>query len=391
MQICHRCQPPNIPELYGRKFGWFHAHYWRERLADNATKPESEWTMGTIRKHPVIHALRQECIRRDIRIQHCHTDSESEDGPYDVVDEDERKGKVDSKGDNHKKGDGKGKMTGGIANGKGKGKGKDTGIVKSIQKKGGHRGQEKGKGKGKQGDGKGEGSLKGGKDKGKDKGKGHKEGKGKDKNDKGKTAQEAREKLWKEVGAVKLSAREAAVLAKAEEVTKEKLEKEQATYGKRKGKGNGKGKAKGDDADEALGKADKADDKSCKDDAVSEEDDAGTGKGKGGPSPSAKRNVPRGTADARLRSKRLPVSGIIDDGVDHQDGLDDDEDGDSDDVAKEPDDSQPASGPPHVLRATARHCVPQWLLPPPPMRRATAKCNDVALLPVRAKRGRDWK
>lgn len=153
MQICHRCQPPNIPELYGRKFGWFHAHYWRERLADNATKPESEWTMGTIRKHPVIHALRQECIRRDIRIQHCHTDSESEDGPYDVVDEDERKGKVDSKGDNHKKGDGKGKMKGCIA--KGKGKGKDTG-----KKGGGKEKQGIAKDKGKKGDGKGERATK---------------------------------------------------------------------------------------------------------------------------------------------------------------------------------------------------------------------------------------
>ena len=374
----------------------------------------------------MIHALRQECIRRDIRIQ--HTDSESEDlGPYDD-DEDEgiskrkgkgkegSKGKVDSKGDNHKilKGDGKGKMTGGISKGKGKGKGKDTGIVNSIQKKGGHGGiaKEKGKGKGKQRDGKGEDLLKGGKDKGK----GNKEGKGKDNNDKGKTAHEARENMWKEVGAVKLTAREAAVLAKAEEVTKEHLEKER----KRKGKGNGKGKAKGDDADEALGKADKAGmrlfqkkmtlAKASKGGPCTADEDDDGNKGKGSPSdsPSAKRNVPRGTADALLRpkamSKRLPVSGIIDDGDVHQDGLEDDEDGDGDDVAKEPDDSQPAepedpsdpvSGSPPVLRATAREQVPQWLLPPPPVLRATAKCNtakcNVApLLPVRAKRGREW-
>ena len=141
-------------------------HYWLECDFENSTKPESEWTRGTIRKHPVIHALHQ-VIRRNIRIQ--HTDSESEDlavalpvGPYDDdEDEGKRKGKGkegskrkgDSKGGNHKKGDGKGKMKGGIA--KGKGKGKDTG-----KKGGGKEKQGIAKDKGKKGDGKGERATK---------------------------------------------------------------------------------------------------------------------------------------------------------------------------------------------------------------------------------------
>lgn len=106
---------------------------------------------------------------------------------------------------------------------------------------------------------------------------------------------------------MKVTARMAAVLTKAEEVTKENLEKEEATYGNLKRKGKGKlARAKqrvmtkqmmalkmmmltkpiAKAFQAARGKADKTDDKACKDEAVSEEDDDGN-KGKGSLSPRA--------------------------------------------------------------------------------------------------------
>ena len=104
------------------------------------------------------------------------------------------------------------------------------------------------------------------------------------------------------------------------------------------------------------------------------------------------------------------MSGIlIDGGDDHQDGLDDDEDGDDDGVVKEPDDSQPAepeapSDPatgsadkPGLSEGRRGQCCVQWLLPPPPVLRPTAKHklprggNGSDQQFEGRKHGREWK